>query len=148
MTRKAKSLSLHARLIVAALLGVCAIVLVGIIVFVKDSPVSHRGTAGSQAATTSIDEQLRATCAQFGITEKGVRLRKVTDKAGRVLRMEHRIAVPQDFSSFEFNSALNRRVGRLGARVVGTEKPKDHTVTLQVMQDDRTLMSVILEHRQ
>lgn len=148
MTKKATSRSLRTRTIVAAVLGVCAIVLIGIIFFVKDGPVSAGRTADNQAATATLDEQLRATCAQFGITEKRIRVRKVTDKAGRVIRLEHRIVVSQDFASFEFNSVLNRRVGLLGARVVGTEQSKEHTVTLQVIQDEKTLMSVILDHRQ
>ena len=55
--------------------------------------------------------------------------------------------MPKDFSSFEFNNALNRRVEQSGARVMGTEQTRDRTVTLHVLQGEKTVMSVIIEHR-
>ena len=52
---------------------------------------------------------------------------------------------PKDFSSAEFNQALNRKVEPWGARVVGTERTRDRTVTLHVIREDATVLSVILE---
>jgi hypothetical protein len=139
------------RWIILALLGFAAAVLVVLWFTVKESRASVSSTVkGQQRPTVSsvLDEQLTAVCAQFGIPGKSIRLRKVSDREGHLLRKEHRIAVPEDFSSFEFNNALSRRVEQYGARIMGTEQSRDRTVTLHVIQDDKTLMSIILELRQ
>ena len=46
------------------------------------------------------------------------------------------------FLSVSFNHALNRPPGGAGARVVGTERSKDHVVTLHVVRGRTTIRSI------
>ncbi len=153
MNRIRSSHSLRRRLYFLAALGLTVLLLVGLASLVEKTPAVPDPGSGPKeekrvAATGSIEQHIYAVCAEFGISQKFIRSRKVRNQAGRVLRMERRITVPRDFSSYEFNSALNRRVDLLGARVMGTEHSRNHTVTLQVIQGDSTLETVILEIRQ
>ena len=142
--------AIRTRVLILVALGLAALVLIGVSLDLDDNPVppvEPESTVRSAAPSTGFEEDLASVCAQFGIPEKAIRARKVSDRADHLLRKEYRIRVPKDFSSFEFNNALNRRVEQSGARVMGTEQTRDRTVTLHVLQGDKTVMSVILEHR-
>ncbi|HSQ75908.1 MAG TPA: hypothetical protein VLT13_10145, partial [Bacteroidota bacterium] len=89
--------------IILGALALTALVLVGVILGLGDNPVlpdERESTVRSAAPSTGFEEDLAAVCAQFGIPEKAIRARKVSDRAGHLLRKEYRIAVPKDFSSF------------------------------------------------
>ena len=150
MTLKHIAPALRNPVIILGALALTALVLVGVILGLGDDPVlpdERESTVQGAVPSAGFEDDLAAVCAQFGIPEKAIRVRKVCDRSGHLLRTEYRIAVPKDFSSFEFNSALNRRVEQAGARVMGTEQTRDRTVTLHVLQGDKTVMSVIMEHR-
>jgi len=139
------------QVIIVSGLALSAIVLAIVVSGLGEKPAvpgTGKDTPLDAVRSSGFEGDLNAVCAQFGIPEKTIRLRKVTDRAGRLLRREYRIAVPKDFSSIEFNHALNRRVESAGARVMGTEQTRDRTVTLHVLQDDKTVMSVILDLKQ
>jgi hypothetical protein len=143
------TLSQRTRIIIAlALAGVA--ILLGIVSFRLSS------RAGSDApAKRPVDKQLssegqitrgvEAVCAEYKVPANAMRSRQIKDGKGNVLRTEYRLRLPKDFSSAEFNQALNRKVEPWGARVVGTERTRDRTVTLHVIREDETIISVILE---
>ena len=142
--------AIRTRILILAALGLAALVLVGVILGLGDNPAvpdERESAVRGAAPSTGFEEDLAAVCAQFGIPEKAIRARKVSNRAGHLLRKEYRIPVPRDFSSFEFNNALNRRVEQSGARVMGTEQTRERTVTLHILQGDKTVMSVVMEHR-
>lgn len=150
MTLKQLSPATQKRVIIFGALAVTALVLIAAILGLGADPVlpdERESTVQRAVPSAGFEDDLAAVCAQFGIPEKAIRARKVSDRAGHLLRKEYRIAVPKDFSSFEFNNALNRRVEQAGARVMGTEQTRDRTVTLHVLQGEKTVMSVIIEHR-
>jgi hypothetical protein len=141
---------LRSRLILLAVLGVAALVLSILGSTPHGTPASGEVVAVSgrrPATANTLEQEVRAVCAEFGIPQKSIRTRAVKDRAGHVLRPELRIAVPPDFSSYEFNYALSRRVEPFGANVAGAERTRERTVTLNVVRDETILESIILETR-
>lgn len=88
---------------------------------------------------------LEAVCADFRVPPASWKVRDVKDRTGRRVRTEYRLRLPKDFSSAEFNHALGAKVEPWGAHVVGTERTHDRTVTLHVVRDEETIVSVILD---
>ncbi|MCC6396523.1 MAG: hypothetical protein IT282_05850 [Bacteroidetes bacterium] len=141
---------LRGRLVVLAVLGMAAVALMILGSTPQEKPaVAKQAAAHDRRPVTanSLEEEVLAVCAEFGIPEKAIRKRTVKDRAGHVLRPELRLAVPPDFSTYEFNYVLSSRVGPFGANVVGAERTRDRTVTLSIVRDETILESVILETR-
>ena len=141
---------LRSRLILLGVLGVAALVLsiLGSMPHDKPAPAEVAAAGGRRpAAANSLEQEVLAVCAEFGIPQKSIRTRAVKDRAGHVLRPELRVAVPPDFSSYEFNYALSRRLEPFGASVAGAERTRDRIVTLNVVRDETILESIILETR-
>ncbi len=101
--------------------------------------------AGVVPGEAEIRRGLEAVCAEFRVPPASVKVRDVKDRHGRRVRTEYRLRLPKDFSSAEFNHALGAKVGPWDAHVVGTERTHDRTVTLHVVRDEETIVSVILD---
>ena len=111
--------------------------------------VSAPGTKVQRSGTVSeIGMEVDSVCRQFSIPARAVRMRTVKNAGGAVVRREYRIAVPVDFSSLEFNKEINTRVAEFGARVQGSERTRDRAVTLTVLKNDETLVTILLNLRQ
>lgn len=142
-------ISRRTRIVIALSLAGAAIILA--IVFISYAPgrgaePPSRKMAGNQRSEDGqFARGVEAVCAEFKVPPNAIRSRQIKDGKGNALRTEYRLRLPKDFSSAEFNQALNRKVEPWGARVVGTERMRDHTVTLHVIREDATVLSVILE---
>lgn len=130
--------------VLSVVLGILAVVL-----------APRRGAERAAARTTTtaavapgeaeIRRGLEAVCAEFRVPPSSFKIRDVKDRAGRRVRSEYRLRLPKNFSSAEFNHALSAKVEPWGAHVVGTERTHDRTVTLHVVRDEDTILSVILD---
>ena len=76
----------------------------------------------------SLDTVLR----HHGVEAGRIRTWNVRGPSGRVLRIEQRAAVPPSFESLACNLELSQRVAEVGARVVGTERSREQSVTLHI----------------
>jgi hypothetical protein len=108
-------------------------------------PVGKNAPAVVAPGEAEIRRGLEAVCAEFRVPPASLKVRDVKDRNGRQVRTEYRLRLPKDFSSAEFNHALNAKVEPWGAHVVGTERTHDRTVTLHVVRDEETILSVILD---
>jgi hypothetical protein len=142
--------SQKSRVLIVAGLAVLSVVL-GILAVVL-SPHGAAGreperknTAVAVPGEAEIRRGLEAVCAEFKVPPASLKVRDVKNRAGDPVRVEYRLRLPKDFSSVEFNHALADKVEPWGARVVGTERTHDRTVTLHVVRDEETIMSVILD---
>ncbi len=151
MTRSNRSPSTRLRFRIIGVLGAASLLLILAIWIFAERPggVSAPGTKVQPSGTVSeIGMDVDSVCRQFGIPARAVRMRTVKNAGGAVVRREYRIAVPVDFSSLEFNKEINTRVAEFGARVQGSERTRDRTVTLTVLKNDETLVTILLNLRQ
>lgn len=141
--------SRRSRVVLLSVLAVVALLLIAGMSIVtgwrdgENPPASAGGQRAGGAETLA--SEVDAVCRAFGIPAKAVRARPVKDRQGKVLRTEYRVRAPRDLSAAEFNADLSVRMEPFGARVVGTERTRDRTVTLHVIRDEETVLSVILD---
>jgi hypothetical protein len=138
------------RVVIVAGLGVLSVVLGILAVVLAPRNAEGREPARKQVAVAvpgnaEIRRGLEAVCADFRVSPGALKVRDVKDRSGRPVRTEYRLRLPKDFSSAEFNHALGVKVEPWGAHVVGTERTNDRTVTLHVVRDEVTIVSVILD---
>lgn len=74
----------------------------------------------------------------------GGRIWKVHAPGSAVSRTEHRVLVPPEFDSIDFNHALAQRLAPAGAKIVATERSKEATVTMHVVVGGATVYSLTL----
>jgi hypothetical protein len=147
--KSAVTLSPRTRIILALALAGVAIIL-GVI-FIRVSTRAGADTPAKRPAGKQLsgEEQIargvEAVCAEYNVPAGAIRSRRIKDGNGNGLRTEYRLRVPKDFSAAEFNRTLNQKVEPWGAHVLGTERTRDRTVTLHVIRDDETIVSVILD---
>jgi hypothetical protein len=53
--------------------------------------------------------------------------------------------VPPEFSTLEFNSALQTRLLPYGARVIATERTREKSVTMSIVRNGQTVLTVVLD---
>jgi hypothetical protein len=142
LTRKSRVVIVAGLAALSVALGILAVVL---------APRSAAGrepvrklSAVALPGQAEIRRGLEAVCAEFRVPPSALTVRDVKNRAGRPVRIEYRLRLPKDFSSAEFNQSLGAKVEPWGAHVVGTERTQDRTVTLHVVRDEETIMSVIL----
>jgi hypothetical protein len=134
---------LQRKMILAAALGACAVLL-----FVADRLVGGSGAAGGGIASVPAAEQagmeevVDTLLARHGIPQSAVRTWRVLSSDKKPLRIEQRIAVSKDFLSLVFNNELNTRLAPFGGHVVGTERTRENTVTLHIVRGGTTVRSV------
>jgi hypothetical protein len=142
--------SQKSRVIIVGVLAVLSVVL-GIlaVVLAPRTAVSREPVRKAAVALPPGEAEIRrgleAVCAEFRVPPASLKVRDVKGGGGQQVRTEFRLRLPRDFSSAEFNQALSRKVEPWGAHVVGTERTHDRTVTLHVVRDEETILSVILD---
>ncbi len=141
--RKSRIIILGALALVSLVLGILVVVLAPRTAASRETPRST--VAPSVPGEAEIRRGVEAICAEFRIPPASMKVRDVKDRTGLPVRTEYRLRLPKDFSSAEFNQALGRKVEPWGARVIGTERTHDRTVTLHVIRDEATIVSVILD---
>lgn len=62
-----------------------------------------------------------------------------------IKRVERRINVPEDFSTIEFNQALNMMAQKYGGRAIGSENTKEKSVAIHIKLDRYVIESIILK---
>jgi hypothetical protein len=131
------------KMILAAALGAAAILL-----FVADhllgSAMPARGGYASMAPVERAEMQgaIDTLLSRHGIPRASVRTWRVLSPDRKLLRVEQRIAVPREFLSLVFNNELNSILAPFGAHVVGTERTRENTVTLHIVQGGFTVRSM------
>ena len=143
--------SQKSRVVIVAGLAVLSLVLglLALVLAPRGATVREPARKNAAPVVTPGDAEIRrgleAICAEFRVPPASLKVRDVKDRSGRQVRTEYRLRLPKDFSSAEFNHALNAKVEPWGAHVVGTERTHDRTVTLHVVRDEETILSVILD---
>ncbi len=143
--------SQKSRVVIVAGLAVLSLVLglLALVLAPRGATVREPARKNAAPVVTPGDAEIRrgleAICAEFRVPPASLKVRDVKDRNGRPVRTEYRLRLPKDFSSAEFNHALNAKVEPWGAHVVGTERTHDRTVTLHVVRDEETILSVILD---
>jgi hypothetical protein len=131
------------KMILAAVLGACAILL-----FVADrllgsvapSPAGYASIAPAEGE--GMQEAIDTLLAHHGVPRSSVRTWRVLSPDRKPLRVEQRIAVPPEFVSLVFNNELNSILAPFGAHVVGTERTRENTVTLHIVLGGYTVRSM------
>lgn len=80
--------------------------------------------------------------ARYGIREHWVRTWRVEVPNGNFARIERRVFVPSDFISLRFNQDLNTMLSAFGARAIATERSRENTVSMHVIQDALVVQSI------
>jgi len=95
----------------------------------------------------ALNAHVDSVCIRFGLDPGAGRTRRVQGESGSPTRNERRFRVPPDFSTLEFNSALNTRLFPSGARVVATERTREKSVSMCIVKNGQTLLTVVLDVR-
>ena len=95
----------------------------------------------------ALNVHVDSVCIRFGLDPGAGRTRRVKGESGSPTRNERRFRVPPDFSTLEFNSALNTRLLPSGACVVATERTREKSVIMCIVKNGQTLLTVVLNVR-
>jgi len=137
--------SLRNRLVVAAILAVCAVVLFLIEVMLPHPEEVSTRLAEVRPTLAGVNETVDTLLARYGIEKGWIKTWQVQTPNKRFLRVERRVFVPGDFISVNFNHDLSRTLAAYGATtVVGTERTKENTVTLHIKKDNTIIQSISL----
>jgi hypothetical protein len=134
---------LQRRMILAAALGACAVLL-----FVGDRFVGGPERGGRGFAFVPVREQagieevVDTLLARHGIPQSAVRTWRVLSLDKKPIRLEQRIMVSREFLSLVFNGELNIMLAPFGAHVVGTERTRENTVTMHIVWAGTTVRSM------
>jgi hypothetical protein len=103
------------------------------------APGRKLAAGGEQAAFQEVVDTLLG---RHGIPKSAVRTWRVLSVDKKPIRLEQRVAVPREFPSLVFNAELNQRLAPLGAHVVATERTREQTVTMHIVQGGMTVRSI------
>lgn len=115
-------------LLAAALTVADRLVEAGPSTVVNNFAAAHEGGKQINAAVDALLDQ-------YALGPKAITTWKVMTPDRKLLRLEQRIVVPHDFASVEFNHKLNQQILPYGARVAATERSKENTVTMHIVND-------------
>jgi hypothetical protein len=133
-------LDLRRRIMVAAALAGCAVVLL-----VLDQPDGGSSDAQAfRASLHSLDGVVDSLLVHYGIPKEKVRKWQVLTPDGKLIRTDRRVLVPAGFVTTEFNRDLNRAVSPWNARVAATERTKESVVVLHIVRDGATVLTASL----
>ncbi|HMK37987.1 MAG TPA: hypothetical protein VK569_01520 [Bacteroidota bacterium] len=141
MTPLTDSPPVRRRLAVASALALVALLLGGSGLVLSGRPRAENPGARRQAEA-AVARALDSLCPLYGIDPRLIRSWKATAAGEPTGRTEARITVPPGFRSLEFNHALALGIAPLGARIVATERSKENSVTMHVVQGGVTLRSL------
>ena len=80
---------------------------------------------------------------RYQIDRKWVNSWSVWTPEKRFIREERRIYVPPSFISLDFNHDLSRALAKYDVRVVATERMKESTVSMHVLNDGMIIESIL-----
>jgi hypothetical protein len=133
---------LKIRLIVAGVLAACAVALsAGENIAGRMAP-REETPAAQQAAEARIAATVDTLFARYGIPKDEVKSWRPKLGGAVLPRVESRVNVSPSFLSVNFNHDLNLRLAGTGAHVVGTERSKDHIVTMHIIRGGMTIRSI------
>jgi hypothetical protein len=95
----------------------------------------------------TLNAHVDSVCVLFGLDPRSGRSRRAKEEGGSPARNERRLRVPPDFSTLEFNSALQTRLLPSGARVIATERTKEKSVNMSIVRNGQTVLTVVLDIR-
>ncbi len=95
----------------------------------------------------ALNAHVDSVCVLFGLDPRSGRTRRAREVSGSPARNERRFTVPPDFSTLEFNSALQTRLLPSGARVIGTERARERSVNMSIVRNGQTVLTVVLDVR-
>lgn len=90
----------------------------------------------------SVNAVVDTLLTRHGIGKEQVRSWQVKTPDRKFIRTERRVLVPPDFISVKFNHALNLALEGTGARVVATERTKEHTATIHIKSGTTIIESI------
>ncbi len=143
MTSVQLSREIRARLFIASMLGLSALVL-----FAANRATERvrRGSGVStpqlQGVTREVETVLDTLFVRHGIEQTWVKTWRVQTPDKRTIRIEKRVFVPPEFVSVVFNQELNRLIMQYGARAVALEHLEESTVTMHIIHDHMIIESV------
>jgi hypothetical protein len=137
------------RILIAALLSACALVLVlanrvqeNISAKKRPSQLQTIRTLGGSESLAEIDATIDTMLVQRGIELSKVKKWQVLTREKRFLRIERRVLVPRDFLTLNLNLDLHRRLSQYGAQAVATERTKESIVTIHVKRNGFIIQSI------
>ena len=132
----------RSKLLVAALLAVCAVVLAAL----NSGAATAVGTPYN--FPTAVQEKMMrelvdTLLVRHHIDRSAMRSWRVPVGGKKSFREEDRIPAGPGFVSLRFNHELNRGLAPLGAHVVATERVNDHAVTMHIVSGGVTMRSMV-----
>jgi hypothetical protein len=95
----------------------------------------------------TLNAHIDSVCVLFGLDPRSGRTRRAKEENGSPAHSERRFRVPPDFSTLEFNSALQTRLLPSGARVIATERTREQSVNMSIIRNGQTVLTVVLDVR-
>ena len=95
----------------------------------------------------ALNAHIDSVCVLFGLDPRSGRTRRGKEESGSPGHHERRFRVPPEFSTLEFNSALQTRLLPYGARVIATERTREKSVTMSIVRNGQTVLTVVLDIR-
>jgi hypothetical protein len=95
----------------------------------------------------ALNARVDSVCVLFGIDPRSGRIRRAKEESGSPAKNERRFRVSPDFSTLEFNSALQTRLLPSGAQVIATERTRDKSVSMSIVRNGQTVLTVVLDVR-
>jgi hypothetical protein len=133
--------------VLAGLAVVCLGLFIANRLFVVDPAPAPALFREDPLTAAALNAHVDSVCIRFGIDPDMGRTRRVQGVGGPPTQNERRFRVPPDFSTLEFNSALSTRLLPTGARVVATERTKEKSVSMCIVKNGQTLLTVVLDVR-
>jgi hypothetical protein len=95
----------------------------------------------------AVNAHIDSVCILFGLDPRSGRTRRAKEESGSPAHKERRFRVPPDFSTLEFNSTLQTRLLPSGARVIATEHTREKSVSMSIVTNGQTVLTVVLDVR-
>ena len=143
MTRPVLADGVRARVLVAVMLAVGALVLFAAYRASERSLGGHvLSPFESGGADRQIDAAVDTLLNRYGIERAWVRSWRVQTPGKKTIRIERRVQVPPEFVSLAFNHELNQLVSQVVARAVASEKSEASTVTMHIIRSGMIVESI------
>ena len=125
------------------LVGLLAIISSGL--FVVQRPGSSRQSVRPAIGHSieGINAVIDTLFGRYGIRSTWVRTWRVQVPNREFKRIERRVYVPTDFISLTFNHDLNTMLSEFDAKAIATERSKENTVSMHIMQNGIVIQSLL-----
>jgi hypothetical protein len=94
--------------------------------------------------TFKINAEVDSILSRAQIKPNAIKKKIINTTDPEIKRVERRINVPEDFSTIEFNQALNMLAQKYDGRAIGSENTKEKSVAIHIKLDRYIIETIVL----